>query len=89
MALRFAATLVFVPLLCVVWSVVAVVLFVVGLFADAMAAVGEGFERGCVRFPGDALGGIARLGAWCVSWPELRPTDAQVRLWWPAASRVD
>ncbi|MGW7279952.1 hypothetical protein ACWGIV_16925 [Streptomyces sp. NPDC054844] len=54
------------------WPAVAAVLFVVGLFADATAAVSEGFERGCVRFTGDALGGIARLGAWCVSWPELR-----------------
>ncbi|GAA5209440.1 hypothetical protein [Streptomyces thinghirensis] len=72
LALRFAATLLFVPLLCAVWLAVAVVLFVVGLFADAIAAVSEGFERGYMRFMDDTLGGIARLGAWCVSWPELR-----------------
>ncbi len=50
----------------------AAVLFVVGLFADAIAAVSEGFGRGYMRFMDHTLGGIARLGSWCVTWPELR-----------------
>lgn len=43
-----------------------------GLFADGIAAVSEGFGRGYLRFTDDTLGGIARLGSWCVTWPELR-----------------
>ncbi|MGC9439224.1 hypothetical protein [Streptomyces sp. WG5] len=72
LALRFAATLVFFPLLCVVWPAVAVVLFVVGLFTDAVTALRQGFGDGCMRFMDDTLGAIARLGSWCVSRPELR-----------------
>ncbi|MGC9497908.1 hypothetical protein [Streptomyces sp. WG7] len=71
-ALRFAATLVFFPLLCAVWPAVAAVLFVVGLFTDLITAVGEGFGDGCMRFVDDTLGAIARLGSWCVTWPEPR-----------------
>jgi hypothetical protein len=72
LALRFAATLVFFPVLCVVWLAVAIVLFVVGLFADAIAAVSDSFERGYVNFMDSTLGGIASWASWCVSWPELR-----------------
>ncbi|MFE9706590.1 hypothetical protein [Streptomyces sp. NPDC005930] len=72
LALKFVAGLLFFPLLCAFWLAVAAVLFVVGLFADAIAAVSEGFGRGYVKFTGDVLDGIARLGSWCVTWPELR-----------------
>ncbi|MEV5761473.1 hypothetical protein ACIQHU_23035 [Streptomyces tendae] len=72
LALRFVATLLFFPLLCAFWLAVAAVLFVVGLFADGIAAVSESFGRGYMRFMDDVLGGIARLGSWCVTWPELR-----------------
>ncbi|MFI8489926.1 hypothetical protein [Streptomyces rubrogriseus] len=72
LALRFVATLLVAPLLCVLWPATAVVLFVVGLFADGIAAVSEGFGRGYVKFTGDVLDGIVRLGSWCVTWPELR-----------------
>ncbi|MGC9377531.1 hypothetical protein [Streptomyces sp. MH13] len=76
LALRFAATLVFFPLLCVVWPAVAVVLFVVGPFTDAVTALRQGFGDGCMRFMDDTLGAIARLGSWCVSRPELRHEGA-------------
>ncbi len=72
LALRFAASLVFFPLLCVVWLTVAAVLFVVGLFTDAITALWQGFGDGYMRFMNDTLGAIARLGSWCVTWPELR-----------------
>ncbi|MFG3246079.1 hypothetical protein [Streptomyces sp. NPDC048187] len=72
LALRFVATLLFFPLLCAFWLAVAAVLFVVGLFADAIAAVSESFGRGYMRFMDDVLDDIARLGRWCVTWPELR-----------------
>ncbi|MFF5157942.1 hypothetical protein ACFY3N_17110 [Streptomyces sp. NPDC000348] len=72
LALRFAATLVCFPALCVLWLAAAAVLFIVGLFADAIAAVSNRFERGYLRFTDDTLGGIARLGSWFVTWPELR-----------------
>ncbi|GHC14984.1 hypothetical protein GCM10010348_43530 [Streptomyces anthocyanicus] len=72
LALKFVATLLFFPLLCAFWLAVAAVLFVVGLFADGIAAVSEGFGRGYMRFVDDVLGGTARLGSWCVTWPELR-----------------
>ncbi|MGX1253595.1 hypothetical protein RKD48_006106 [Streptomyces ambofaciens] len=72
LVLKFVATLLFFPLLCAFWLAAAAVLFVVGLFADAIAAVSEGFGRGYMRFMDHTLGGIARLGSWCVTWPELR-----------------
>ncbi|MDN0195107.1 hypothetical protein [Streptomyces sp. S.PNR 29] len=72
LALRFVATLVFVPVLSAVWLAVAAVFFVVGLFADAIAAVSDGFGRGYVRFADGTLKGIASLASWCVTWPELR-----------------
>ncbi|MEU1874340.1 hypothetical protein [Streptomyces sp. NPDC019793] len=72
LVLKFVATLLFFPLLCAFWLAAAAVLFVVGLFADAVAAVSEGFGRGYMRFMDHTLGGIARLGSWCVTWPELR-----------------
>jgi hypothetical protein len=72
LALSFVAALVFVPVLCVVWVAVAAVLFVVGLFADAIAAVSDGFGRGYVRFADGTLKAVARWGSWYVTWPELR-----------------
>ncbi|MFD6194948.1 MULTISPECIES: hypothetical protein [unclassified Streptomyces] len=60
------------PLPCVLWPAAAVVPFVVGLFADGTVAVGEGFGRCYVKFAGDVLDGIARLGSWCVTWSEPR-----------------
>ncbi|MFC9914251.1 hypothetical protein [Streptomyces sp. NPDC059862] len=72
LSLLFSATLVFFPLLCALWLAVAAVLFVVGLFADAIAAVSDRFERGYMRFMDRTLGAIAGLASWCVSWPELR-----------------
>ncbi|MFE7929877.1 hypothetical protein ACFU6S_14255 [Streptomyces sp. NPDC057456] len=72
LVLRFAATLGCFPVLCALWLGVAAVLFVVGLFADAIAAVSDSFERGYLRFTDDTLGGIVRLGSWFVTWPELR-----------------
>ncbi|MGW7070554.1 hypothetical protein ACWGII_36900 [Streptomyces sp. NPDC054855] len=54
------------------WLAVAAAFFVVGLFADAITAFSDRFEGGYMRFMDDVLGGIARLGSWFVTWPELR-----------------
>ncbi|MEV5986933.1 hypothetical protein AB0L85_18235 [Streptomyces sp. NPDC052051] len=72
LVLRFAATLVCLPVLCALWLAVAAVLFVVGMFAEAITAVSKGFERGYLRFLDNALNGITSLGSWFVTWPELR-----------------
>ncbi|MEU6178261.1 hypothetical protein [Streptomyces coeruleorubidus] len=72
LALRFAGSILWYPVVCVLWVVVAAALFVVGLFADAVAAVSDRFERACMSFFDTMPGRVARLASWCVTWPELR-----------------
>lgn len=72
LALRFAATVVCFPLLAALWLAAAAVLLVVGMFAEVITAVSDRFESGYMRFLDRTLGGIARLGSWFVTWPELR-----------------
>ncbi|MER6715881.1 MULTISPECIES: hypothetical protein [unclassified Streptomyces] len=69
LALRFAGSVVWFPVVCVLWAAVAVAGFVVGLFADAL--VSSRLERAYVDFVAGALKRVKGLASWCVTWPEL------------------
>jgi hypothetical protein len=73
------------PAVCVPWVAVAAALFIVGLFADAIAAVSDRFERADRGVGGWYVVEVALARGW-----ELRPADVreEVRLWWSAASKV-
>jgi hypothetical protein len=72
LALRFAGSVVWFPVVCVLWAAVAVVFFVLGLFADAITPFSDTFEGRFLNATGRMLGRVARLASWCVTWPELR-----------------
>ncbi|MFI7015087.1 hypothetical protein [Streptomyces sp. NPDC050164] len=72
LALRFVGSIVWFPVVCVLWVAVMIPLFVVGMFADGIAAVSNSFERAYMNFFDTTLGRVARLASWCVTWPELR-----------------
>ncbi|MCT9140451.1 hypothetical protein [Streptomyces violarus] len=72
LALRFAGSVVWFPVVCVLWAAVAAAFFVVGLFADAITAFSDTFEGRYVNAMDRTLGRVARLASWCVTWPELR-----------------
>ncbi|MEU9914690.1 hypothetical protein [Streptomyces sp. NPDC051001] len=62
LALRFIGTVLFLPVLYVLWLAAVVVLVVVGTFTEAIASIST--DRVIER--------SRRLPSWCVSWPELR-----------------
>ncbi|MFF6876236.1 hypothetical protein ACFY9S_13085 [Streptomyces sp. NPDC012474] len=72
LALRFAGSVVWFPVVCVLWAAVAAVFFVLGLFADAITPFSDTFEGRFLNATGRTLGRVARLASWCVTWPELR-----------------
>jgi hypothetical protein len=62
LALRFIGTVLFLPVLYVLWLAAVAVLVVVGTITEAIASIS--MDRAIER--------IRRLPSWCVSWPELR-----------------
>ncbi|MCK8432641.1 hypothetical protein G3I77_06165 [Streptomyces sp. D2-8] len=72
LALRFAGSVVWFPVVCVLWAAVAAVLLVVGMFAEVVTALSSTVERGYLNALGWTLERVGRLASWCVSWPELR-----------------
>ncbi|MFD6168591.1 hypothetical protein [Streptomyces coeruleorubidus] len=72
LALRFAGSIVWFPLVCVLWGAVAAAFIVVGMFAEVITAFSNTLERGYLGAMDVMLNRVARLASWCVSWPELR-----------------
>jgi hypothetical protein len=72
LALRFAGSVVWFPVVCVMWAAVMAVFLVLSQFADAITPFSSSFENRFLNTMDKALAGVARLASWCVSWPELR-----------------
>ncbi|WP_435282525.1 hypothetical protein [Streptomyces koelreuteriae] len=72
LALRFAGSVVWFPVVCVLWVAVAAVLLVVGMFAEVITAFSSTLERRFIESAGGTVLRVGRLASWCVSWPELR-----------------
>ncbi|MGI5424914.1 hypothetical protein [Streptomyces sp. CA-179760] len=72
LALRFAGSVVWFPVVCALWVAVAAVLFVVGMFAEVITAFSSTLERRFIEAAGGTVLRVGRLASWCVSWPELR-----------------
>ncbi|WP_432118837.1 hypothetical protein [Streptomyces sp. bgisy032] len=72
LALRFAGSVVWFPVVCVLWAALAVTFVVVGMFAELITAFSSSLERRLVDSVEAPLNRVARLASWCVSWPELR-----------------
>ncbi|MFD8236933.1 hypothetical protein ACFV20_34280 [Streptomyces sp. NPDC059696] len=71
LALRFAASVVWFPVVCVLWAAVMAAFLVVGMFAEVITAFSNRLERGYLNAMGWTVGRVGRLASWCVSWPEL------------------
>ncbi|GHA56811.1 hypothetical protein [Streptomyces purpurascens] len=72
LALRFAGSVVWFPVVCVLWAAVAAVLLVVGMFAEVITTFSSTLERRFIEAAGGMVLRVGRLASWCVSWPELR-----------------
>ncbi|MEU0999166.1 hypothetical protein [Streptomyces tibetensis] len=72
LALRFAGSVVWFPVVCVLWAAVLAVFLVVGMFAEVVTAFSNTLERGYLKAMGWTLDRIWSTASWCVSWPELR-----------------
>ncbi|MGA5897411.1 hypothetical protein [Streptomyces venetus] len=72
LALRFAGSVVWFPVVAVLWVAVAAVFLVVGMFAEVITVFSNTLERGYLNMMGAALDRVGALASWCVSWPELR-----------------
>ncbi|MFF7895568.1 hypothetical protein ACFZDI_27430 [Streptomyces sp. NPDC007907] len=72
LALRFAGSVVWFPVVCVLWAAVVGAFLVVGMFAEVITAFSSRLERGYLDAMGWTVDRVGRLASWCVSWPELR-----------------
>ncbi|MEY9995231.1 hypothetical protein ABIE67_007263 [Streptomyces sp. V4I8] len=72
LTLLFIATVVFFPVLVVVWLAVFAALLAVGLLTEVIAAFSDRYERGFMKLMDRILDPLAGLARWCVTWPELR-----------------
>lgn len=72
LTLLFIATLVFFPVLVVVWLAVFAVLLAVGVLTEVIAAFSDRYEQGFLKLMDRTLGPLMGLASWCVSWRELR-----------------
>ncbi|MFF7792776.1 hypothetical protein [Streptomyces sp. NPDC007991] len=72
LALRFAGSVVWFPVVCVLWAAVLAVFLVVGMFAEVITVFSNTLERGYLRATELTMNRVGRLASWCVSWPELR-----------------
>ncbi|MYS89232.1 MULTISPECIES: hypothetical protein [Streptomyces] len=72
LALRFAGSVVWFPVVCALGLGVAAAFLVVGMFAEVITAFSSKLENRYLNAMGGALDRVGRLASWCVSWPELR-----------------
>lgn len=72
MTLLFVASVMFFPVLVVVWLAVFAVLLAVGVLTEVIAAFSDRYERGFMKLMDRTLDPLAGLARWCVTWPELR-----------------
>ncbi|MET9764061.1 hypothetical protein ABZ016_34250 [Streptomyces sp. NPDC006372] len=72
LALRFAGSVVWFPVVCVLGAAVMAAFLVVGMFAEVITVFSSRLERGYLNAMGSALKRVGWLASWCVSWPELR-----------------
>ncbi|MBZ9640455.1 hypothetical protein [Streptomyces sp. PSKA30] len=72
LTLRFIATVVCFPVLCVVGLATFVFFLAFGLLTEVVAMFSERYERGVLDAMESALNRIAALGSWMVTWPQLR-----------------
>lgn len=72
LTVRFLATVLCFPVLCVLGLVTLLVFIALGLLTEVIAAVSTRYERGFLAMMDVALDRIRRLGSWFVTWPELR-----------------
>jgi hypothetical protein len=72
LVLLFIASVLFFPVLCVVWLAAFAALLAVGLLTEVIAAVSDRYERGFQKLMDRVLDPIAARASWCVTWPELR-----------------
>ncbi|MFF5845619.1 hypothetical protein ACIP25_15080 [Streptomyces massasporeus] len=72
LALRFAGSVVWFPVVCVLWAAVFAVFLVVGMFAEVVTTFSKTLERGYLNALGGTLDRVGWLASWCVSWRELR-----------------
>ncbi|WP_086561208.1 hypothetical protein [Streptomyces africanus] len=69
LALRFAGSVVWFPVVCVLWAAVLAAFLVVG---EVVTAFSDRLERGYLRVMDVTMNKVGRLASWCVTWPELR-----------------
>ncbi|TLS41410.1 hypothetical protein FE633_36260 [Streptomyces montanus] len=69
---RFAATVVFLPVLIVLWIVAALGFIAVGLLTEVIAAVSSSYEKGLLKLMERTLDRLSGVPAWGVTWSELR-----------------
>ncbi|KUO03115.1 hypothetical protein [Streptomyces caeruleatus] len=72
LTLLFLASVVFFPVLVVVWLAVFAVLLAVGVLTEVIAAFSDRYEQGFMKVMDRTLGPLMDLAGWCVTWPELR-----------------
>ncbi|KMS73250.1 membrane protein [Streptomyces viridochromogenes] len=72
LTLLFIASVVFFPVLVVVWLAAFAVLLAVGLLTEVIAAFSDRYEQGFLKLMDRTLDLLAGLASWCVTWPELR-----------------
>ncbi|AWW40283.1 membrane protein [Streptomyces sp. AS58] len=72
LTLRFVATVVCFPVLCVVGLATFLVFIVLALLTELIAMFSSGYERGFGDVMESALDRVVRLGSWFVGWRQLR-----------------
>jgi hypothetical protein len=95
LALRFAGSIVWFPVVCVLWVAVAAAFIVVGMFAEVITAFSNTLERGYLgvcdkpaRLPRRRRLVRRRGGARAGMGAAADGRAQGSRLWWSAASRV-
>ncbi|MFC7263587.1 hypothetical protein [Streptomyces lutosisoli] len=96
LVLRFIASVVYAPALCVVWVATALAFLAIGLLVEVIAAFSERVEHDFGEFMDRTLERLGDLATWCVWWPEVRHegdteyyrarVDKTVTRWTAAAS---
>lgn len=72
LTLLFIASVVFFPVLVVVYLAVFAALLAVAVLTEVIAAFSDRYERGFMKLMDRILDPLAGLARWCVTWPELR-----------------
>ncbi|MGP4090384.1 hypothetical protein [Streptomyces sp. KR55] len=72
LTLRFIATVVCFPVLCVVGLATFVFFIALAFLTEVIAMFSSSYERGFGEVMDSALERVIRLGSWFVTWPQLR-----------------